>query len=175
MNYMEIKYPDAANGFGVRVSLFVSGCHHHCKECFNPESWDRNAGQPFTQKEKDLIMEKLALPYVTGLSLLGGEPMEEYNAGELADLCEEVKQRFPDKDIWCWTGFLADEIVPGSRQSRLLHQLDVLVDGPFVLEKKRNGLLFRGSTNQRLIDVQASLKTGLIQPLKVDERKGGAR
>lgn len=166
MNYMEIKFPDSANGYGVRVSLFVSGCSHRCKECFNPESWDRNAGQPFTEKEKDFIMEKLSLPYVTGLSLLGGEPMENYNAGVLADLCEEVKRRFPDKDIWCWTGGLADEIIPGTDQSRLLHQLDVLVDGPFEIEKKRNGLLFRGSTNQRLIDVKESLRTGLIRRLE---------
>ena len=141
MNYGEIKYCDIANGNGVRISLFVSGCTHHCPNCFNPETWDFNYGKPFTQKEWDEIFSQTK-DYVNGLSLLGGEPFEVQNQGALLNLVKRVKATYPQKDIWCYTGYVFDTQLLSESRARcehtdeLLSYIDVLVDGPFVEEQK---------------------------------------
>ena len=163
MNYATIKSYDVANGPGVRVSLFVSGCTHHCKGCFNAEAWDFNYGQPFTPEVEDQIMAYLEPWYIRGFSLLGGEPFEPQNQRAVLELVRAVRARFPEKDIWCYSGYLFESLRDsqvGEYSQELLKELDVLVDGPFVLEKKDLSLRFRGSSNQRLIDVPASLRAG---------------
>ena len=164
MNYADIKKADVANGLGVRVSVFVSGCNHHCKNCFNQEAWDFNYGKEFTQKEIDKVIEELDHPYVAGLSLLGGEPLEHVNQKGLLPLVKKVKEKFPDKNIWCYTGYTFDKDVMEKmcknweETPELLSYLDVIVDGKFEEDKKDLKLRFRGSSNQRIIDVQESLK-----------------
>ena len=168
MNYADIKYCDVANGEGVRVSLFVSGCTHHCKECFNKEAWDFHYGNLFTQKEIDRILEYLKPNYIAGLSLLGGEPMEPVNQEGILPLLRVVKQTYPEKNIWCYTGYLFDKELLGESRARcectdeMLSLIDVLVDGEFVQELYSVALAFRGSENQRIIDVKKSLETGKI-------------
>jgi anaerobic ribonucleoside-triphosphate reductase activating protein len=168
MNYADIKQYDIANGIGVRVSLFVSGCTHHCKECFNKEAWDFNYGKPFTDKEIDRIIQYLKPGYVAGLSLLGGEPMEPENQAGLLPLLRKVREIYPEKTIWCYSGYLFDKDIVGrmckeSEITReLLSYIDILVDGEFVLEKKNLKVNFRGSDNQRIIDVKKSLEAGEI-------------
>ena len=163
MNYVDIKKTDISNGTGVRVSLFVSGCSHRCKNCFNRETWDFNYGQKFTDVEKDKILNELSKSYVTGLSLLGGEPLEYPNQVGLLPLVKEAKEKYPNKNIWCYTGFTFDTDVI-NRMSKnweetrqLLKYIDVMVDGKFVDELKDITLKFRGSSNQRIIDVKKSL------------------
>ena len=163
MNYGKINPNDIANGIGVRVTLFVSGCTHHCKGCFNSETWDFNYGNPFTQETQDHILKLLEPGYINGLTLLGGEPMEPANQEALLPFLKKVKEKFPQKDIWCYSGYLFDkEIQKGrahcSSTDELLKYIDVLVDGRFVEEKKNIMLKFRGSENQRIIDVKESLK-----------------
>lgn len=168
MYYGEIKKCDIANGIGVRVSLFVSGCTHHCKGCFNPETWGFNYGRPFTRETEEEIFRLLEPPYISGLTLLGGEPMEYENQRALAPFVKKVKERFPEKTIWCYTGYLFEDILnrmlPAWKCTQdILNCLDVLVDGPFVAEEKELGLRFRGSKNQRIIDVKKSLTEGKIK------------
>jgi len=163
MNYADIRPIDVANGPGVRVSLFVSGCTHHCKECFNQETWDFSYGRPFEEGEIRTILNCLSRSYIRGLSLLGGEPFEPQNQGAVLELVRQVREAFPQKDIWCYSGYLFEALRDGrvgDHSRSLLEKLDVLVDGPFVLERKNLSLRFRGSENQRLIDVPASLKAG---------------
>lgn len=168
MNYAEIKRYDVANGPGIRISLFVSGCNHHCKECFNQVAWDFNYGKPFTQDTIDSIIHDLDSPHIAGLTLLGGEPMEPANQKGLLPLVRKVKELYPEKTIWCFTGFKFDEdildkmykSVPETKE--LLSYFDVMVDGKFVLELKDISLRFKGSSNQRTIMVQESLKSGNI-------------
>lgn len=164
MNYSTIKYADIANGEGVRTSLFVSGCRRHCPFCFNEEAWDFNAGMPFTPEVEEEIMRSLEPHYISGLSLLGGEPMEPENQRGLADFAQRVKERFPHKTIWCFTGDTYEELVGGPKETndtvRLLSCIDVLVDGPFVQDLKDITLRFRGSSNQRVIDVAATRAAG---------------
>ena len=168
MNYAEIKYCDIANGIGVRTTLFVSGCRHHCEGCFNPVQWDFAAGEPFTTEVEDQILESLEPVYVTGLTLLGGEPMEQENQAGLLPFLRRVKERFPEKGIWLYSGFTWEQLTQGPSRAygelvpQILDLLDVLVDGPFVLDKKDISLRFRGSSNQRLIDVPASLAAGEV-------------
>lgn len=169
MNYATIKSYDCANGTGVRVSLFVSGCTHHCKGCFNAEAWDFNYGNKFTKEQEDQIIKALAPSYIKGFSILGGEPMEKVNQRGLIELVRRVKKEFPEKDIWCYSGYLLDsEILPKEGRAHcevtdeLLSYIDVLVDGKFVEELKNLRLKFRGSSNQRLIDVKKSLKQNKI-------------
>ena len=163
MNYATIKKTDVANGPGVRVSLFVSGCTHHCKGCFNQEAWDFDYGAPFTSETEDEILAALAPSYIRGLSLLGGEPMEPCNQAALLPFLRRVKQMFPDKTIWCYSGYdyeaqlLTGQVGPWEITRELLSLLDVLVDGKFELDRKDLSLRFRGSSNQRIIDVPASL------------------
>ena len=163
MNYATIKTHDIANGPGVRVSLFVSGCTHHCKGCFNPETWDFHYGKPYTPQVEEEILKTLEPWYMRGLSLLGGEPFEIQNQLTVLGLVKKVKERYPDKTIWCYTGYdyerdiLAGRLGDWSVTGELLKYLDVLVDGEFVEAKKDLTLRFRGSSNQRIIDVPKSL------------------
>ena len=168
MNFATIKNCDIANGPGVRVSLFVSGCTHHCKGCFNEIAWDFGYGEPFTQETVDLILQMLSPDYIQGLTLLGGEPFEPQNQGAVLDLVRQVRQRYPQTSVWAYSGYLFDkDILPGRLgdsdvTQELVSLLDVLVDGPFVENQKDLSLRFRGSRNQRLIDVPASLQAGSV-------------
>ena len=166
MNYADIKKVDIANGPGVRVSLFVSGCTHRCEGCFNPETWSFEFGSPFGEAETERIFSFLDRDHIRGLSLLGGEPLEPANQGAVLELVERVRDKLPGKTIWCYTGYLYEELAAnqiGDYSRALLERLDVLVDGPFVQEKKNLDLRFRGSTNQRIIDVPASLQSGEVR------------
>lgn len=164
MNYGSIKKCDIANGLGVRVSLFVSGCTHHCQGCFNPETWDFNYGKKYTAETQKEIIEALNQDYISGLTLIGGEPFESSNQKVLVDLAKEVKATFPNKNIWCYTGYnfendlLKSSKAYGQFTNEFLSYIDVLVDGPFDINKKNINLKFRGSENQRIILVQESLK-----------------
>ena len=167
MNYAEIKYTDIANGPGVRVSLFVSGCTHHCVGCFNQETWDFNYGKRFDHSVAEQIFSRAKYPYIEGLTILGGEPFEPGNSRVLVDLVKEFQSHFPEKSVWCFSGYTFDDIVSdrmggGESTMVLLSHLDVLVDGPFIQDLKNLMLRFRGSENQRLIDVRATLKSGAI-------------
>ncbi len=165
MNYAEIKNCDIANGPGVRVSLFVSGCTHHCPGCFNAVAWDFNYGKPFTQDTIDSILTMLRPAHVKGLTLLGGEPFEPRNQGAIVELLRQVKKDLPGKSIWAFSGYLFDKDILSGRLGdtrEYLSYLDVLVDGPFIEAKKNLSLRFRGSENQRLIDVPESLKRGEV-------------
>ncbi len=193
MNYATIKKTDVANGPGIRVSLFVSGCTPRCKGCFNSEAWDFGFGQRYTRETEEEVLEALAPDYIRGLSLLGGEPMEPENRGTVLSLLQTVRQRYPGKDIWCYTGYRYEEDLlawareerdacacgaqkrpeedrggadsqgggPGAGEvTQLLSLIDVLVDGEFVEERKNLRLAFRGSENQRLIDLKESGRQG---------------
>ena len=165
MNYATIKNCDIANGPGVRVSLFVYGCTHRCLGCFNEVAWDFNYGEPFTQDTIDSILKMLRPSHIRGLTLLGGEPFEPENQAPIVELLRQIKTAYPDKSIWAFSGYLFDkDILSGQLgdTSEYLSYLDVLVDGPFVLEKKNLSLRFRGSENQHIIDVPASLATGEV-------------
>lgn len=169
MNYGEIKKTDIANGIGVRVSLFVSGCTHHCQGCFNRETWDFAYGRPFTQETEDAILAMLAPDYINGLTLLGGEPMEPDNQRALLPFLERVRQTYPKKNIWCYSGYLLDkDLLPSGGRAHtectgaMLRLIDILVDGPFIEAQKNISLAFRGSENQRIIDVPQTLATGEI-------------
>ena len=163
MNYALIRENDIANGPGVRTSLFVSGCRHHCKGCFNPETWNFNYGQPFTQQEIDAIIKASEPSFIDGLTLLGGEPLEPENQSALIELLKQFKTKLPNKSIWCYTGFSFENDIlekfntKSENIAELLPLLDVLVDGKFVEELKNSALLFRGSSNQNIIDVKKSL------------------
>lgn len=166
MNYGEIKQYDIANGEGVRVSLFVSGCTHHCKGCFNPETWNFSYGSPFTGEVWEKLLESLAPSYIAGLSLLGGEPFEPENQKALLPFLKEVKKRHPGKNIWCYTGYtLERDLLDAQGRARcectdeMLEMIDVLVDGEFVEAQKDISLAFRGSANQRIIHLPEFLKT----------------
>lgn len=165
MNYAAIKKHDIANGPGVRVSLYVSGCTHHCKGCFNPETWDFNYGKPFDGSVKEEIIEALKPSYIKGFSLLGGEPFEPQNSAELAPFLKEIKSVYPEKTIWCYSGYdlekdmLTYKIGDENVIMDMLSCIDVLVDGEFKEAQKVIDLRFRGSTNQRIIDVKKTLET----------------
>ena len=159
MNFCQIYRADIADGIVVRVSLFVSGCSHRCKGCFNPEAWDENYGVPYTQETEDLIIKELNKPYIKGLSILGGEPLELCHIKDLFNLITRVKKELPDKDIWMYTGSVFEELKSKDDiRIKLLEMCDVLVDGPFIEEKKDLTLAFRGSSNQRIIDLKKSFK-----------------
>ncbi len=162
MNYAEIKKTDIANGPGVRVSLFVSGCRHHCKGCFNPETWDFCYGSPFDEMVESQLLEALSPGYIAGLTLLGGDPLEKENTAALIPFLKKVRQRFPDKSIWCFTGDVYENLLKRADAKELFSLIDVLVDGPFIEAQKNITLRFRGSENQRLIDIPKSLATGLV-------------
>ncbi len=165
MNYATIKWYDIANGEGVRISLFVSGCTHRCKNCFNEIAWDFSYGEVFDEAVQEKILTELGSSYIAGLSLLGGEPLEPQNQEALLPFIKEVKRRYPDKSIWCYTGYVLDEktglLTAKERNATVTAELiscfDVLVDGPFVEDLKDIRLKFRGSSNQRVIDVKETL------------------
>ncbi|MBO7341822.1 MAG: anaerobic ribonucleoside-triphosphate reductase activating protein [Clostridia bacterium] len=167
MNFATIKKRDIANGPGVRVSLFVSGCTHRCEGCFNEVAWDFGYGEPFTDAVQDELLEALAPDYVAGLSLLGGEPFEPENQRALLPFLKKVRERYPKKTVWCYSGYTLEQLTGESRArcevtDEMLAMLDVLVDGRFVLAKKNIRLRFRGSENQRLIDMNKTRETGEI-------------
>lgn len=160
MNYASIKSCDIANGPGVRVSLFVSGCTHHCKDCFNAEAWDFNYGEPFTDEVMDKLLRLLAPDYVRGITYLGGEPFDPRNQEGLLLLSRKIREHLPEKSIWAFTGYVYGgnlPIVPDVTDE-LLSALDVLVDGPFIAAQKNLSLRFRGSSNQRLIDMKKNAR-----------------
>lgn len=165
MNYGEIKDCDIANGEGVRVSLFVSGCTHHCPNCFNQQTWDFSFGQPFTREVEDRILQMLSRSYIGGLSLLGGEPFEPANQKVLLPFLRRVKEMYPQKNIWCYSGYTLEELLGSSRAHTddtlpMLQLIDILVDGRFVEALKDISLKFRGSSNQNVIDVKKTLASG---------------
>ena len=168
MYYGEIKKVDIANGEGVRVSLFVSGCTHCCKNCFNEETWDFKFGKPFTAETEDELMEYLRPDYIRGLSLLGGEPFEPANQRVLLPFLRRIRRELPEKDVWCYTGYTLDKELMGESRAQceatdeMISLIDVLVDGEYVDELRNISLKFRGSSNQRIIDVKESLKQNKI-------------
>lgn len=170
MNYSNIKYFDIADGDGVRTTLFVSGCRNHCKGCFQPETWDFNYGKPFDEEAENAILESLKPNYIAGLTLLGGDPFEEENQLALLPFLREVKEKYPQKTIWAYTGYVLDDLLSGGKKNiavthEILSMIDVLVDGPFIEEEKNLMLRFRGSNNQRLIDLKTFIKTGELHLL----------
>lgn len=178
MNYSVIKKFDIANGPGVRVSLFVSGCTHHCKGCFNPETWDFSFGQPFTDETEREILNALQPDYIRGFSLLGGEPFEPSNQQRLLPFVKRIKETYPQKDIWCYTGYLLDQELQNpdhpvhcAATEPLLQCIDILVDGIFIESQKNLNIRFRGSTNQRIIDIPQSLATGRTVVLQLDANR----
>ena len=169
MHFGKIKNCDIANGEGVRVSLFVSGCTNHCEHCFQPQTWAFDYGEPFTPQTEETILELLSPDYINGLTLLGGEPFEPENQPQVLELLKKVRQTYPKKNIWCFTGdtLETDLLAEGgcgrcAVTDELLAQIDVLVDGPFIAEQRNLMLRFRGSENQRLIDLKTTLKTGSV-------------
>ena len=168
MNYGEIKKYDIADGPGVRVSLFVSGCTHCCEGCFNSQTWDFNFGKPFTEETEEEILKAMSPSHISGFTLLGGEPFEPQNQKVIVELLRKIKKAYPDKNIWCYTGYLFDRDLLGESRARcqytdeMLSMIDVLVDGEFIAEKRNLMLNFRGSSNQRIILVQQSLKEGKV-------------
>lgn len=168
MNYGTIKQTDIANGEGVRVSLFVSGCTHCCPGCFNYVTWDFNYGEPFTEETEDEILSLLSRNYIDGLSLLGGEPMEPCNQRCLVNLVDRFKEKYPNKTLWIYTGYTYDEdLIPGGKAycevtDRILDQCDVMVDGEFVESLKDISLKFRGSSNQRILNIRETRKRNAI-------------
>lgn len=165
MNYATIKWTDIADGEGVRISLFVSGCTHHCKNCFNQVAWDFDYGEPFDDTIQNKILKELSNDYIAGLSLLGGEPLEPQNQEALLPFIKQVRERYPKKTIWCYTGFVLEEKTGALKEinkntpytKKLISMFDVLVDGAYIEELKDVRLKFRGSSNQRVIDVQKTL------------------
>ncbi len=178
MHYSEIKNCDIANGPGIRVTIFVSGCTHHCEGCFNEMTWDFKYGQPFTDETIELILQYMEPEHIAGLTLLGGEPMEYVNQQGLLPLLAAVKEKYPQKTIWCYSGYRFDEDILQDfcekwQETRdFLSYLDVLVDGEFVMAQKNISLQFRGSENQRIILVQESLKSGSIVLWNGGENEG---
>jgi anaerobic ribonucleoside-triphosphate reductase activating protein len=168
MNYAEIKNVDIANGPGVRISLFVSGCPHHCKGCFNEVTWDFTYGKPYTQETINHILELLKPDYIKGITFLGGEPMTPSNQEAVLNTMRQIKEHYTNKDIWLYTGYLLDTDIMGKmvdtlpHTSEILSYIDVLVDGPFIEEQKNLNLQFKGSENQRIIDMKKTLSSGSI-------------
>ena len=152
MNYADIKYPDVANGEGIRVSLFVSGCRLNCYNCFNKEAQNFEYGKPYTKETKEYILDKLSLNYIKGLSILGGDPMEIENQKDIAELVKDAKILYPEKDIWIWTGRVYPNIDYTPYTLDILNNIDYLVDGPFMDDKKDLSLKWRGSSNQRILN-----------------------
>ncbi len=168
MNYAEIKKTDIANGEGVRVSLFVSGCRRHCKNCFNKVTWDFSYGKPFTEEVEEELLQALSPDYIAGLTLLGGDPMEPENQRVLYPFVQKVRERLPEKTIWCYTGYTFKDGAIEEEQANcevtraFISLFDVLVDGRFIEDLKDIRLVFRGSSNQRIIDVKKTLSSGNI-------------
>ena len=178
MHFGEIKNCDIANGEGVRVTLFVSGCTNHCKNCFQPQTWDFNYGQPFTQETEEELLRLLSPRYIRGLTILGGEPFEPENQRALLPFLQKLRRELPEKNVWAFTGFTWEELHTKGSHPRgevtdgLLALIDVLVDGRYVEELKDIGLRFRGSSNQRLLDLNATRASGVLTQLPDQDRHG---
>lgn len=176
MHYSTIKDCDIANGIGVRITLFVSGCTNHCKNCFQPQTWDFDFGEPFTEETEEKLLEMLKPDYINGLTLLGGEPMEPQNQRALVPFLKRVREAYPNKNIWCFTGFTYEVLKTDGSHPRcevtdeMLSLIDVLVDGRYVDELKDLTLQFRGSSNQRLIDMVKTRENGEITLLPNNDR-----
>ncbi len=177
MNYGQVYFNDVANGIGCRTAFFVSGCTHHCKGCFNEMTWDFNYGVPYTKEVEDEIVESLKPSYIAGLTILGGEPMEIVNQKEIRPLMERIKKEVPKATIWIYSGYLWEELTDprnkrchGEDTEAILGMTDVLVDGEFMIDKKNLMLRFRGSENQRVIDVKESLMKGIIVLSKYNDK-----
>lgn len=176
MHYSTIKDCDIANGIGVRITLFVSGCTNHCKNCFQPQTWDFDFGEPFTEKTEEKLLEMLKPDYINGLTLLGGEPMEPQNQRALVPFLKRVREAYPNKNIWCFTGFTYEVLKTDGSHPRcevtdeMLSLIDVLVDGRYVDELKDLTLQFRGSSNQRLIDMVKTRENGEVTLLPNNDR-----
>lgn len=164
MRYNKIREMDISDGEGVRVSLFVQGCEFHCKNCFNPETWNFEGGKEFTTETLDTLLRLCDKKYIKGLSILGGEPMHPNNRETVVDIMRAFKYRFPNKDIWMWTGYTLENLLSENDEDikSMLIYLDYLIDGQFIEEKKNLNLKWAGSENQRLIDIQESMKQGYI-------------
>ncbi len=158
MRYNKIRKMDISNGPGIRVSIFFQGCHFHCKDCFNSETWDFEKGKEFTDETIDRVLELASNDYIVGLSILGGEPMHPVNIDGTLKLARAFKEKYPNKSIWTWTGFLYE----GLKDKEVLKYIDVLVDGQFKTELFSPKLKWKGSSNQRVIDVQKSLKANKL-------------
>lgn len=158
MNYLSMTKAEVANGLGVRICLWVSGCEHRCKNCQNPESWDCNAGKLFTEDDLHRLMDELSLPYCAGLTLTGGDPLHPSNIKCIEYITAKVKEVFPDKTIWCYTGYNFEDI----KDHNIMNYIDVLIDGLYIEKLRDVTLAFKGSSNQRVIDVQKTLKKGQI-------------
>lgn len=174
MHYGNIKTFNTENGEGIRVALFVSGCTNCCEGCFNKDTWDFNFGKPYTEETTNFIVEELKKPYYDGLTILGGEPFELCNQSEVLKLINKVKEEIPERDIWMYTGFTYNvDLVEGGRRyipcitEQILNQIDILVDGKFILEQRDLRLSFRGSSNQRIIDMRETIKNReiILSPL----------
>lgn len=176
MHYSTIKDCDIANGIGVRITLFVSGCTNHCKNCFQPQTWDFDFGEPFTEETEEKLLEMLKPDYINGLTLLGGEPMEPQNQRALVPFLKRVREAYPNKNIWCFTGFTYEVLKTDGSHPRcevtdeMLSLIDVLVDGRYVDELKDLTLQFRGSSNQRLIDMVKTRENGEVTLLPNNDR-----
>lgn len=167
MNYGNIKTYSIENGTGVRVSLFVSGCRHRCKDCFNPETWNFAYGKPFTEEVEDEIIHAMKPDYMAGLTLLGGDPTEPENQADLLPLLRRIRKELPGKTVWVYSGYLYEDFLPGGKvycdaTEEYLSLCDIMVDGPFILEKKDISLKFRGSSNQRIIDLPQTIASGKV-------------
>lgn len=168
MNYMQIDKASISNGLGVRIVLWCAGCNRQCKNCFNPETWDFNAGHPFDEKVKQFLFKQLSKPYIKGLTLSGGHPLEQPNRSTIYFLLKEMKEKFPSKDVWLYTGYIWEDIESIREIQKILYYVDVLVDGPYIEEQRDITLAFRGSRNQRVIDVKETLKQGKVVTLQND-------
>ena len=158
MRFAQIRKEDISNGPGIRVSLFVQGCNRHCDGCFNPETWDYDKGQIFNRRIQELFLDLGKEKKITGFSILGGEPLDQ---GErMLELIKKIKERYPDKTIWMWTGHTYEDLT--DKQMEIVKLIDVLVDGPFIISQKCPGKRFRGSMNQRIIDIKKTLESGTI-------------
>lgn len=158
MRYSLIRKEDISNGPGIRVSLFVQGCNRHCDGCFNPETWDYDSGELYTKRVQELFLDLGKEKKITGFSILGGEPLAQDK--RMIGLIKEIKKRYPEKTIWMWTGYIYENLTQG--QMEIVKLIDVLVDGPFIKEKRCPGKRFRGSSNQRIIDIKKTLESGTI-------------
>jgi anaerobic ribonucleoside-triphosphate reductase activating protein len=167
MNYAKIEYNDIANGTGIGVVLWVQGCDIHCTGCHNQQTWDFSGGSRFTQQDKNKLFQELQKPYITRFTISGGHPLDPHNFEDVLTLVKEIKAKFPTKDIWLYTGYLYEELYY-REISRILLYIDVLVDGPYIEEQRDVTLAFRGSRNQRLINVPETLKQGKIITLQND-------
>lgn len=167
MRYNKIRTIDISNGIGIRVSIFVQGCDFHCKGCFNPETWNFDGGKEFTDETLSTLINLCRKFYIKGLSILGGEPLNEKNLDGVLQIVKTFKENFPNKDIWLWSGFKFEDIIKKEKRKEILKYINYLVDGQFVEKLKSLKLNFRGSSNQRIIDVQESLKINEIKILNM--------